>query len=206
VIRRRWHQDRIIVTAAHCLPHFPKAHPARHPEEHTYARLLGPLGTEPTVWAECLFADPMADIAVLCTPDNQELSDEADAYEALVDAARPLAIADAPAQDVNDLTPGKGEARVLSLDGRWLDGRVERRGGWLVFFPKNYIKSGMSGSPIIDRAGKAIGVVSVDIFSPALIDALSTGLLRSIRAAKRLPTDRVARFAGWDTDDLDSET
>ena len=49
---------RIVVTAAHCLPHLPSAHPASYTEERTYPGLLGPLGGEPTVWAECLFVDP----------------------------------------------------------------------------------------------------------------------------------------------------
>jgi hypothetical protein len=34
-------------------------------QERTYRALLGPLGAEPTVWAECLVADPIVDIAVL---------------------------------------------------------------------------------------------------------------------------------------------
>ena len=48
------------------------------------------------VWAECLFADPIADIAVLDSPDNQELFEQAEAYEALVDSTKPLTIANAP--------------------------------------------------------------------------------------------------------------
>ena len=43
-----------------------------HTEERTYQRLLGELIGEPTVWAECLFADPISDVAVLGPPDNQE--------------------------------------------------------------------------------------------------------------------------------------
>src|ERR1700676_4429023 len=73
------------VTAAHCSPFFPPCHGASYTEERTYQALLAPLGSEPSVWAECLFADPIADLAVLGSPDNQVLFDEADAYEALVD-------------------------------------------------------------------------------------------------------------------------
>jgi hypothetical protein len=47
-----------------------------------------------TVWAECVFVDAMADIAVLGSPDNQELSDQAEAYDQLVDSMKPLAVAD----------------------------------------------------------------------------------------------------------------
>ena len=73
------------------------------------------------VWAKCLFADPVADIAVLGAPDDQELNSEAAAFEALLEGARPLAVANAPAQGRD--APGEGKARVLSLDGHWRDGR-----------------------------------------------------------------------------------
>jgi hypothetical protein len=68
-------RQRLVLTAAHCLPHLPPANPMSHTEERTYEALLGPLGAEPTVWAECLFADPVADIAILDGPDNQALFD-----------------------------------------------------------------------------------------------------------------------------------
>ncbi len=72
-------RDRLVITAAHCLPRFPPCHAASYLEERTYAALLGVLGRKkPTVWAECLFVDPVADIAVLGPPDDQELSDEYD--------------------------------------------------------------------------------------------------------------------------------
>ena len=48
-------EERIVITAAHCLPKLPRPHPARYIEEETYARLLGPLGGKRAVWARCLF-------------------------------------------------------------------------------------------------------------------------------------------------------
>src|SRR5262245_37917937 len=66
--------ERLVVTAAHCLPHFPPPLAITTTEERTYRNLLGPLdASEPAVWAELLFADPVGDIAVLGSPDNQEL-------------------------------------------------------------------------------------------------------------------------------------
>lgn len=89
--------QRLIVTAAHCLPTLPPCHPASNTEERTYRELVGPLGDEkPRVWAECLFVDLIGDLAVLASPDNQELCEEADAYEALVGTANALPIAAAP--------------------------------------------------------------------------------------------------------------
>lgn len=75
--------DNIVITAAHCLPSLPR--PLRD-WEHTYKNLLSPLGQEPSVWAACFFFDPIGDIAVLGPPDDQELSDEYNAYTALVGA------------------------------------------------------------------------------------------------------------------------
>jgi hypothetical protein len=203
--------ERIIITAAHCLPHVPPCHPARYIEEETYQHLLGPLEGECSVWARCLFVDPVADIAVLGSPDGQDLYDQANAYDRLVDDVTPFTVADAPAQgtevltlppasiyvttqgteelctvgehQISTRTPGKGRARVLSLEGRWLDGEVERRGGWLAFEPEEHFVGGMSGSPIVDAVtGAAIGVCSTGIMSPVIVDSLSAQLMRSILA------------------------
>jgi hypothetical protein len=186
-------EGRAVITAAHCLPCLPPCHPAASSKERTYPALLGALGSEPTVAAECLFADPIADIAVLGAPDNQVLSDEADAYERLLESAQPLLIANAPAQGCEQLTfgdqhvwhntPGQGSVRLLSLDGRWVKAGVERRNGWLSIEPQRLVVSGMSGSPIVSTAGNAIGVVSVTHLSPVLMDSLSVRIWRTITAA-----------------------
>jgi hypothetical protein len=102
--------DRLIITAAHCLPFFPPCTGASYLGERTYKKLLGPIGSKPIVWAECLFADPVSDIAILGPPDNQAMSDHAAAYEALVAGATPLAIADVPEQ---------GEGWMMSVEGKW---------------------------------------------------------------------------------------
>jgi hypothetical protein len=85
-------RERFVITAGHCLPELPPYHPASDTAERTYRALLGPVDGKPTVCAECLFADPIGDIAVLGTPDYQVLPDEAEAYQALVDAAIPVPI------------------------------------------------------------------------------------------------------------------
>ena len=62
--RDKWYSFKrdqpLIVTAAHCLPHFPPCHGFSYTEERIYADLIGPLGETPSVFAECLFADPIA--------------------------------------------------------------------------------------------------------------------------------------------------
>jgi hypothetical protein len=195
-------EQRIVITAAHCLEHarladgtegLPPCHPWRYLEEEVYPKLLGPLGAEPSVWAACLFVDPIADVAVLGQPDTQSLSDEADTYDALVESVTPFAVADAPMQgsetrtfgdrQFESPTPGEGRARVLSLEGSWIEGRAERCGSCLQFEPKASVVCGMSGSPVIDANGAVIGVVSTDHKNPVIVDCLSARLVRSILAA-----------------------
>jgi hypothetical protein len=150
VVRGRW--DRLIITAAHCLPHFPPCHGASYLEELTYQALLAPLGGEPAVWTECLFVDPIADIAILGPPDNQDLSDYYDAYVNLVDSAELLEISK-PKQ--------KCRALLLSLENSWFECTVQHQKSGPLWISKaaQGIVGGMSGSPILAEDGTAIGVV-----------------------------------------------
>jgi len=145
---------RFVLSAAHCLPWLPPAHPATYTEELTYGPLLGPLGKEPSVLAECAFVDPVADLAVLRSPDNQELSEEADAYEALLEPMAPLEVADVGGREVL--------GQLLSLKGSWFSCTLQHRGGpFWIKDAKQPIQSGMSGSPILAANGAAVGVISV---------------------------------------------
>jgi hypothetical protein len=93
-------ERRYVITAAHCLPLLPPAHGASKAEERTYQNLLGLLGKEPSVCAECVFADPVADVAVLSEPDGHELSDEWETYGELTEKAGAIPIADTPRPSV----------------------------------------------------------------------------------------------------------
>lgn len=149
-------ERRYVITAAHCLPQLPPAHPASYPEERTFTNLLGALGTAPTAAAECLFVDPIADIAVLCEPDaNGDL--DTDAYVTLVDAATVVRVG----------TLASLDAYLFALDGQWE--RCTMRVG-SPYGPARALTlvgaitgnaPGTSGSPIIDADGRAVGVVSV---------------------------------------------
>jgi hypothetical protein len=207
-------RERLVGTAAHCLPHLPPPHPWAYAHEVTYGALLGPLGQEPTVWAQCIFADPIADVAVLSAPGHVDLCEQADAFEELVTTRPALKIADAPApgrklitpsatratvwtsetakgQEVEITpapfeveTPGRGDIHLLSLDGEWIEAQVEHRCNWLSIEPKELVRSGMSGSPIM-LAGAAIGLVSNESKSPVLIDSLPTWLVRALLKDRR---------------------
>lgn len=186
-IRRRNPQfrvpERVVLTAAHCLPHLPPAHSASYTHERTYAKLIGPLGEQPTVWVECYFVDPVADLAVLGTPDDQELFDEADAYDALVEAAVPLRIA--------DVVPDR-PARLLSLDGRWFSCEVSSPGSLVLANAAEPIVGGMSGSPIM-QDGAAVGLMSVS--AGGLDGDTHRGGGPNPRLAYDLPARMLARFA-----------
>ena len=106
--------QRYVITAAHLPP--PSAPPVSFSgnEERTYERLLGDLADKkPHVSAECLFVDPIADIAVLGKPDGQEYYDEAAAFDDLVDGLDVLKIG-----EVGDRT----SIKLIDLDGRWIEG------------------------------------------------------------------------------------
>ena len=75
--------ERLVITAAHCLPSLPLAGPSFGLEARTYEPLLAPRGEPPRAWAVCRFVDPIADVAVLGSPD----APRADDYKALTATA-----------------------------------------------------------------------------------------------------------------------
>jgi hypothetical protein len=150
-VERRFLHHRLVVTAAHCLPDLPPCFGASHYHERTYPDLLGTLDArKPEVWAECLFADPIADIAVLGSPDCQLMYDEAESYGALTNEASTLRIGKAPR---------KGSAWLLTLDGQWVRCTVGLADNGLWIDNSTKIDGGTSGSPIMTDDRTAIGVV-----------------------------------------------
>ena len=118
-----------VVTAAHCVwAEAPPPIAARDRWEVTYQNLIASLGGERQVTAECVFYDPIADIAVLGAPDNQELGAEALAYEELTEQATPFPTGKLtfPRQEL--FRKASSEARMLSLDGEWFNCRVTSLG------------------------------------------------------------------------------
>ena len=176
-------QQLFVITAAHCLPHLPPAHPASDATERTYPRLLASLGKEASVAAECLFADPVADVAVLGSPDNQALSDGAKAYGEMMERAIPLPI---------KAMSGPGSVWLLSLNGRWIKCDAETIGTdgplW-IHADTNTIKAGMSGSPVLADDGSAVGLISTGSNNkpsgpnPNLMGCLPGWLLRELSEA-----------------------
>jgi len=165
-----------IVTAAHCLPCLPPARPASHAGERTYADLAGPLGAKPRIWAECVFADPIADLAVLVAPDDQELPDENAAYLAFTRSKPSFRIGTLERSSL---------VWLFSLTGRWIPCSAARSGGLAglahgveVDGPPAAYEEGTSGSPIVVPDGCAIGLISVGrALNPLLAESLPPRIL-----------------------------
>jgi hypothetical protein len=187
-------QTPLVITAAHCLPVFPPYGSFSCTEERTYKGILGQLGQTQSIWAECLFADPIGDIAVLGPPDDQKLPDAYEAYQALAEAMVPLGIADAP---------NEGPAWLLSLNGQWSRCMVRNDSGTLwISDAAAGIFGGMSGSPIIGDGETAIGVLvcsggSGEVHTergpnPSLLDKLPGWLLREAGLLHQYPIQEPA--------------
>ena len=147
-------QSETIVTAAHCLPRFPPCFSNR--EDRTFPKLVSSLDGEPNIWAQCLFADPVANIAVLGPPEAEAgFYDECKAYNTLLQGIPAVSIADATEE---------GAAYLLTPDNTWSRCTVShvRYAGaplWIDDAAEGIFGS-MSGSPIMNENGQAIGVVS----------------------------------------------
>jgi hypothetical protein len=146
-------EERFILTAAHCLPSFPPCASISLTQDRTYPSLIGPLGKRKRVWAECLFADPIGDIAVLGPPDNQELSEEYEKYREMIEdeGITPFVVSEASAE---------GSARLLSLDRRWFQCSFSRQPNgpiWISDAAEDIV-GGMSGSPILAPDESVIGI------------------------------------------------
>jgi hypothetical protein len=171
--------DPCIITAAHCLPKLPDQAYGMEDAELWHDNLIGPLGEKPSVLAQVIFVDPLADIAVLSGWNKD--------YEALT--AHPILVS-------CPLVDERCHARVLSLKGTLVDVQVRRkRTGriWLTDAHKK-IAGGMSGSPIIALDGTAIGVLTQAIITdypdqeteqPCIIDCLPPRLAISTKGGGR---------------------
>ena len=183
-----------VVTAAHCLPSLPPPLPAAYVEERTFHDLIGELREPRKLSAECVFVDPVADVAVLCGPDGQTYFDESEAFESFVD--------DRPRFEIGPVEPGT-QGWMLRLDGTWCATSITANHASARHLAVDDVSvaGGMSGSPIVGAAGRAVGLVSTVTklssipnadaemlaklppygFNPCLAETLPAWLLRQFR-------------------------
>ncbi len=163
----------MIITAAHCLPHYPpRLGSISYVSDRTYVDLISSLDGKRKCSAECLFLDPISDLAVFGCPEDElwegymEFANESDFLE-----IAPLASGETSVRVMYD--DSKSIRRVIGV-------APPSRAN---FYPRNFwihrdeggenrIKSGMSGSPILTDDGKAVGVLCNDDFGPLLSQCL----------------------------------
>jgi hypothetical protein len=140
-----------------------------------------------------VFVDPIADLAVLGTPDSQQLPAKARAYENLVEAAVALPIADLPVKyhchwNMPVISASNGWLFSLATQ-EWFSCQVLQNGGRLSLREMaEPVVGGMSGSPILTDDGAAIGIIvrgqhPDSILNPRLAGDLPGRLLRDLGRA-----------------------
>ena len=152
----------LILTATHCIGWDGTAglvlgdhHPVRvEAGDHSFR--LGP-------W----FADAVSDMAALGPLDNQVFPEDEDAFDTWRAGIRPVQLSPWLPKTRRLTRSARPESRpvwLLSLDGRWIRGKVVKYGVHVTpcaaIEPRKRIESGMSGGPVVDGRGRLIGVVS----------------------------------------------
>ena len=83
-------KERVVVTAAHCLPGLMAANGAALDYERTYEGILASLDkSKAGIWAECLFADHVGHVAILGCSDDQKLDSWVPPLEEAIKVAVP---------------------------------------------------------------------------------------------------------------------
>jgi hypothetical protein len=160
----------LVITAAHCIKWDGRG-----------GMVLGDYYLEPVATRDDRrfrlspwFADPVADIAALGEPDNQEFVADCDAFEEWREAVEPVPLSDVRLKGFTE-GPGGGwvepkplPVHVLTHDRGWVEGTVTRYGsadfephpGMAALEVAVPIIAGASGSPVVDGLGRLVGVIS----------------------------------------------
>jgi hypothetical protein len=198
--------DRYVVTAAHCAPleQLPRPHLANSSSELAFKGMIGRLSSKrQTIWAELCVFGLTDDVAVFAAPDAQDLPDQNAQYERFTNAATMIGIGRPPSLSapING-KPRRGRPHGCSRStANWRSCVVHSTGRFLSITSgaRGIIEGGMSGSPIIDTYGAAIGLVSTGDYSlnrhPSLMDCLPPWLLRELRPDNAKPAMPLAAEA-----------
>jgi len=147
-----------ILTAAHCLtwPGAGGLAPGGHPLEVVEPKDGDPFRVRP------LAVEPVADIAALGGADDRQFPDEALMFERFREATPAVPVSH---EDFEFEDPVR--VHLLTHDGAWVTATVTRYGtpwdpppGTVCIEAGGKIEGGASGGPVIDDAGRLVGVVS----------------------------------------------
>jgi hypothetical protein len=135
---------RDVVTAASCLPEFPSFDPFKGPGRlHSYDFILGRLDEEPSLSAECRFADPVSNLAVLAS--------HSDAYERFIHWDVAMQIAPPPSPHEPGGGPIEQGVWLLMLDGECT--ATGHTNHISISGEPGLFDGAMSGTPIINEDG-----------------------------------------------------
>lgn len=139
-------RDRYVITTNYSLPFVSPCDPG----SELWTFFIGGVENEASdILGECLFVDPIADIAVLGAPGNPE---HWEAFSKFVWSRPPISVGDAKFES---------KALLLSPDGHWQSCSAGHNGGRLwISDAVNGIVGAMSGSPIMLDDRTAVGVVN----------------------------------------------
>ena len=102
--------------------------------------------------------EPVADIAVIGSPDNQTFYEESDAFDLFAESVRGLLLCS------DEFAFGQGfPIHILTHCGEWLSGQASQWGEYAATMRVDTdptIPSGTSGSAIVNGRGEVVGVVS----------------------------------------------
>ncbi len=105
-----------------------------------------------------LAVEPVADLAILGSPDGQWIPDEAKAFDQFCEATAAMSLT---TEEFPVGTPVP--AYVLAHTGRWITGRITQwhpEAATLVLETDEGIEGGTSGSPVVTEHGFLLAVVS----------------------------------------------
>jgi hypothetical protein len=108
--------------------------------------------------AEVLAVEPVTDIAVLGSPDDQYDPEGCKRFDTGMATVEPVKICTEEFPLDSDV-----RAHVLAHTGEWLDVTVNQHcpnASWLWFTAKQQIEGGTSGSPVVSDDGLLLGLVS----------------------------------------------
>lgn len=146
-----------ILTAAHCI--WWDGDGAMALGGHFLERISTKSGAQ--LFVNVMAAEPVADIAVLDTPDNQAFYEQADAFEAWCNETAAVPVS-AQVLEIGESMP----VHILTHKGTWIRGEITRYGlpglpcGMIYIKPEEPIEGGTSGGPVVDAYGRLVGLVS----------------------------------------------
>jgi len=103
--------------------------------------------------------EPVRDIAVLGSLDNQAFFEEVEVFEAFCERTHPVPLRIEPYKIRQPF-----DVYILNRDGNWTKGTAtfwNEDGCSVCIEPRKKIKGGASGGPIVNDAGELVGIVSV---------------------------------------------